>query len=91
MNTLKVTFTDGSSYTTSANSTAKEFEAYLTQFGRSIVIDESDDGKETRKTIERVSKVCACGNEFVQNGNFTDGSFSFTGTGTRCNSCGKVE
>ena len=58
MNAFKVTYTDGTHYTTNANGTAEEFEAYLTQFGRRICTYENPEtGAETFRTIEKVEDV----------------------------------
>ncbi len=58
MNAFKVTYTDGTHYTTNANGTATEFEAYLTQAGRTICTYENPEtGAETFKTIEKVQQV----------------------------------
>ena len=58
MNAFKVTYTDGAHYTTNANGTAAEFEAYLTQAGRTICTYENPEtGAETFKTIEKVEDV----------------------------------
>jgi len=58
MNAFKVTYTDGTHYTTNANGTAAEFEAYLTQAGRTICTYENPEtGAETFKTIEKVEDV----------------------------------
>lgn len=57
MKSFKVTFTDGSSYTTAANGTLEEFTAYLMQFG-GIVVDENPvTGKETRRQIATIEDV----------------------------------
>lgn len=57
MNTFKVTYTDGTHYTTSANGTIEEFTAYLMQFG-GIVTDENPvTGEETRRTIASVEQI----------------------------------
>lgn len=54
MNAFKVTYTDGSSYVTSANGTLEEFTAYLMQFGGVVVDENLVTGEETRRYIERV-------------------------------------
>lgn len=60
MNIFKVTYTDGTHYTTNANGTLAEFTAYLMQFG-GIVVDENPvTGKETRRQIEKVEQVLQC-------------------------------
>lgn len=56
MRTFKVYFTNGDSYTTNANGTAAQFEAYLKQDGGRIV-DEDHTGKETTRWIDRVEEI----------------------------------
>lgn len=57
MNAFKVTYTDGSHYTTNANGTLAEFTAYLMQFGGVVVDENPVTGEETRYTIEKVEDV----------------------------------
>lgn len=57
MNAFKVTYTDGSHYTTNANGTLAECTAYLMQFGGVVVDENPVTGKETRRTIEKVEDV----------------------------------
>ncbi len=68
MNAFKVTYTDGTHYTTSANGTLEEFTAYLMQFG-GIVTDENPvTGEETRRTIAKVQQCPKVGEVY----NFQD-------------------
>lgn len=57
MKAFKVTYTDGTSYTTNANGTAESFYAYLTQFGPVVTDENPATGEETRRTIEKVEDV----------------------------------
>ena len=69
MNAFKVTYTDGTSYSTSANGTLEEFTAYLMQFGGVVVDENPVTGKETRRQIEKIEQIkpvvtltcCSCG------------------------------
>ncbi len=57
MNAFKVTYKDGTSYTTSANGTAAEFKAYLCQDGGRIVHENPVTGEETVRYIDTVEDV----------------------------------
>lgn len=57
MKPFKVTFTDGSFYHTEANGTAREFKAYLMQFGGVVVEENPVTGKETRRQIMKVEDL----------------------------------
>jgi hypothetical protein len=57
MNAFKVTYTDGSSYTTNANGTLAEFTAYLMQFGGVVTDENPATGEETRRYIDKIEEV----------------------------------
>ena len=57
MNAFKVTYTDGTHYTTNANGTLAEFTAYLMQFSGVVTDENPVTGKETRRQIEKVEDV----------------------------------
>ena len=57
LNLFRVTYTDGSDYTTQANGTLKEFTDYLMQFGGIVVNEDPNTGKETRRQIAKVEEV----------------------------------
>lgn len=57
MKHLRVFFKDGSSYDTSANSSAQDFFKYLTQADPFIVYENPETGAETTKIIDRVEEV----------------------------------
>jgi hypothetical protein len=56
MNAFKVTYTDGSHYTTNANGTLESFTAYLMQDGGIMTDENPVTGKETKRQIERVQQ-----------------------------------
>ena len=56
MKTFQVFYTNGQSYHTDANGTAKEFEAYLKQDGGRVTFEDSN-GKEFHLWIDRVEEV----------------------------------
>lgn len=57
MNTYKVTYTDGTHYTTDANGTLEEFTAYLMQFGGIVTSENPVTGEETKRTIASIEQV----------------------------------
>lgn len=57
MNAFKVTFTDGTHYTTNANGTLKEFKAYLMQDGGVFTDENPVTGEETRRYLATVEQV----------------------------------
>lgn len=57
MNTFKVTFTDGTSYATSASGTLEEFTAYLMQDGGVFTDENPVTSEETRRTIAKIEQV----------------------------------
>jgi len=65
MNAFKVTYTDGTHYTTSANGTLSEFTAYLLQFGRIVVDENPVTGKETKREIEKVELLPDVGHVYA--------------------------
>jgi hypothetical protein len=56
-NCFKVTYHDGTSYTTQANGTLAEFAAYLMQFGGVDVTENFETGEETRRYIVQIEQV----------------------------------
>ena len=57
MNTYKVTYTDGTHYTTDANGTLEEFTAYLMQFGGIVTSENPVTGEETKRTIASIEQI----------------------------------
>lgn len=57
MNTYKVTYADGTHYTTNANGTLEEFTAYLMQFGGIVTSENPVTGEETKRTIASIEQI----------------------------------
>lgn len=57
MNAFRITFTDGTGYTTSANGTLQEFTAYLLQDGGVFTDENPVTGEETRRTVATIEQI----------------------------------